>query len=204
MFFKEVQPDIWMWSAYQRDKGYNFNGTLVIHNGEKVIIDPVLCDEPEFLKALKDKGPFEAIYLTNRDHERMAYVLRDEFKIPIFIHHEDQTFLKEKPDATFQEGDKLKCDLEVVHFKNQKSPGESGFYLRKRKIMILGDALIGSPPGSLKLLPVIKYANGSLAKESLKSLMNFEMSALLLGDGEPVLGGVQEALQVFFDHYDPH
>ena len=82
---------------------------------------------------------------------------------------------------------------------HQKSPGESAFYLEKRKILILGDALIGHPPGKLSLLPGVKYQDYRKAHVGLRRLFILSFDALLVGDGQSILTGGQEALEQFFD-----
>ena len=146
-----------------------FNGTVVAKDGKKVLIDPVPC-EGKVLKELENLGPFSVIYLTNKDHERMAYDLRRRWKIPIWIHEKDKALLKETSEGTFADAQSLECDLEVIHLSDQKSPGECALYLRARGILILGDALIGVPKGSLGILPAEKYRDVLQAKASLERL----------------------------------
>ncbi|MDP3921416.1 MAG: hypothetical protein Q8R76_11495 [Candidatus Omnitrophota bacterium] len=194
---KEIVKGIWTWSALSEEKGYNFNGTLVQGENAQVLIDPVRLPEKEY-KELKARGPFEAIYLSNKDHERMAYDLRRDLSVPIWIHEEDAPLLKEKPDHTFREGDKLACDIEVLHLPDQKSRGESAFYLRERGVIILGDALLGVPAGQLSLLPAAKYKDVEKARLGLARLRALYFEAILTGDGEPVLVRAHDILEQFF------
>ena len=65
--------------------------------------------------------------------------------------------------------------------------------------MIVGDALIGKPPGAVSLLPSEKYANISKAREGLQRLLKYNFDSLLVGDGVSILTGakavVEHALQ---------
>lgn len=195
---KEIFPGIWTWSWFSEEKGYFFNGLLLREEEKTVLIDPPWMSA-ENRKALLGLSPVSAIYLTNKDHERSTYDLRREFKIPVWIHALDKPFLKEAPDQTFSEGQRLECGIRVVHLQHQKSPGESAFYHEKRKILILGDALIGHPPGQLKLLPAAKYPDIRKAEAGLRRLFSLSFEALLVGDGQPISSGAQEALDRFFD-----
>ena len=71
---KQIVPGIWTWPWFSEEKGYYFNGTLVAAESERVLIDPVRAP----LETFEAHGPFKAIYLSNKDHERMAYDLRRE------------------------------------------------------------------------------------------------------------------------------
>lgn len=194
---KEIIKNIWMWTWFSQEKGYNFNGFIVSDGHDKVIIDPVPM-EPAVYEELKTMGPFKAVYLTNKDHERMCWTIRRDLGVPVWIHKQDKSFLKEKPDEVYHEGSRLACGIEVLHFPDQKSPGESGFYIYDRKILILGDALIGDPPGKLRLLPDAKYKDPGRAKAGLTRLRSLEVEVLLLGDGDPLLTHPYKHLEQFF------
>lgn len=193
---KEVLENIWSWSIFSEEKGYNFNSLLISDGNKRVLIDPVKPNDEDF-NFIKSKAPFEAIYLTNKDHLRDTHSLRRKLYIPTWSHKEDKQSLKNEVDYTFKDRDKLACGIEVVHLKDQKSPGESAFYIPDRKILILGDALIGHPAGSLKLLPTAKYKDINKAKEGLLKLQDLEFDVLLLGDGEPILERAKEKVVQF-------
>ena len=76
--------------------------------------------------------------------------------------------------------------LQAVHVPNNKSPGETALYWQSRKILILGDALIGKPPGDVSLLPREKYDDITLAQKGISVLVDLDFDALLLSDGQPI------------------
>jgi len=198
--FTEVAADIYQWSEFSDEKQLSFNGYYLIHGGESVIIDPpFLSDEGvQSLRHLIEKkidSPLKAILLTNVHHDRMSQKIREIFGVPLYIHENDAEELDFKADHTFADCDKLFCGLRVVHLKNQKSPGESAFYLAARKKIFIGDALIGKVPGELTLLPPEKFSDINAARKSLQVLRNFDFDDLLLGDGGCILGQGKEALQ---------
>lgn len=194
---KEIINNVWTWSVFSEEKGFNFNGTLISDGKTQVLIDPVRLDDADIAE-IGNIGPITAIYLTNKDHERFSYALRSELKAPIWVHRTDQGFLKEKADHTFEDGQELACGIRVIHLENQKSPGESAFYLESRELLVLGDALIGNPVGHLNLLPAAKYADIEKARASLGRLSTCHVNDLLLGDGASILGGAGKALENFF------
>jgi glyoxylase-like metal-dependent hydrolase (beta-lactamase superfamily II) len=199
---KKIFSNLYQWSEFSAEKKLNFNGYYLIFNGESVVIDPpVLVDKDlEKLKNLikeNSDSPFKSILLTNIHHERKSEVLKEIFRVPVCIHENDAKELSFKADYTFINGDKLFCGLKVVHLKNQKSPGESAFYLEDQKKMFIGDALIGGISGKLNMLPSEKFVNINEAKKSLHTLKNFDFDSLLLGDGESILNEGRKILDDF-------
>lgn len=200
--FKEIASDIYQWSEYSEEKQLSFNGYYLVHHGESVIIDPpVLSDDGlRDLKNLIEKNldsPLKAVLLTNVHHDRVSQKIKKIFSIPLYIHKSDASELDFKADYTFENFDNLFCGLRVIHLENQKSPGESAFYLADQKIMFVGDALIGKVPGKLNLLPPEKFADINEARKSLQVLKNYDFDNLLLGDGESILGKGKAALEEF-------
>ena len=83
--------------------------------------------------------------------------------------------------------------------ENQKSPGESAFYLEDQKSIFIGDALIGKFPGKLNMLPPEKFADINKAKNSLQVLKNFDFDNILLGDGECIIGKGKKVFEIFLN-----
>ena len=136
--FKEIAPGLYKWSKFSTEKQISFNGYYLVYNGESVIIDPpiLLDDELQLLKNLIEKNsnsPLKAILLTNVHHDRMSQKIKEIFGVPVYIHENDASELDFEADHTFVNYDELFCGLKVIHLKNQKSPGESAFYLKGQK-----------------------------------------------------------------------
>ena len=201
---KEISSNLYQWSEFSVEKKINFNGYYLINNRESVVIDPpaLLDIDLQSLKSLVEKNttsPLKAILLTNIHHDRMSRKIKEVFKAPIYIHENDSDGLDFKPDHTFLNGDKLFCGLKAIHLKNQKSPGETAFYLEDQKKMFIGDALIGKFPGKLNMLPPDKFRDIENARKSLHILKNFDFEDLLLGDGECILGKGKKILEDFLN-----
>jgi glyoxylase-like metal-dependent hydrolase (beta-lactamase superfamily II) len=201
---KEILPGIFTWHEFSEEKQMNFNGYLVVGQDESVLIDPPVMAESDFLKLEELAGknsshPLKAILLTNVHHERGCDGVRKKLDVPVLINEKDEDGLAGKADKTFSDGDVLPGGLVTFKFENQKSPGESAFFLKERGVMILGDALIGKVPGKLNMLPPDKYRDPKLAKKGLSKLLNYEFETLLVGDGEPILENAKEAVTVFLE-----
>ena len=79
-----------------------------------------------------------------------------------------------------------------------KTPGETAFLFRGEvPALIVGDAVIGKPPGSLSMLPPQKFADPAAAKEGLALLLDCDFEALLLGDGQSLPTRGRQALEAF-------
>ena len=199
---QEMAPGLYRWSEFNDEKQLNFNGYYLVNGGESVIIDPPELDD-DGLKELKDRvaqnthAPLKAILLTNVHHDRASLKMKEVFGVPVYIHESDEQGLEFDPDYTFKDGDMLFCGLKAVNLKDQKSPGETAFYLADQKKLFVGDALIGKIPGRLNQLPAEKFADIDKAKESLKVLKDYDFEDLLLGDGEPIQGGAKDKLNEF-------
>jgi glyoxylase-like metal-dependent hydrolase (beta-lactamase superfamily II) len=85
----------------------------------------------------------------------------------------------------------------VIHLPG-KSAGEIGLYFDPAHhavsremggILLLGDAIIGNPPGALSLIPEPKLDDPSKLKRSLRKLLDYDFEVLLLCDDQPVLRG---------------
>ena len=201
---KEILPDIFTWHEFSVDKQLNFNGYLIISEGDSVLIDPPRMTEQdlaelESLAGKNSKNPLQAILLTNVHHERECDGVRNKFDVPVLINEKDETGLIGKADKTFAEDDALPGGLMTFKLENQKSPGESAFFLKERGVMILGDALIGKVPGKFNMLPPDKYRDPNLAKKGLSRLLEFNFESLLVGDGESILKNGKEAVKIFIE-----
>ncbi len=188
-----------MWSWYSEGKGMNFNGYLIGQGKERVVIDPpqMTIDDKQDLSIDGAK----AVILTNRDHVREAMECRLLLNTKVWAPEADAPEMGSITiDHTYKDGEMLPAGLKAISIRNGKSPGESALYLNQRGgIVILGDALIGMPDGSLKLLPPEKYGDIKKAKEGIRRLLDYEFEVVLVGDGKPILSGGKKAVEAFLN-----
>ncbi len=184
---EEVARGVYQWSHYSEEKGLNFNGHLILSDRERVIIDPPLLADDE-LAFVQQLGLISTIILTNRDHVREADRYRALLRTKILVPAQDAPLMEIKPDGTFKHGDRIAGELLVIQIPNGKSPGESALLLeRDGGILIVGDTLIGNPPGSLSLLPPDKFPDVTKAKAGVSTLLGYTFDAVLVGDGTSIL-----------------
>jgi glyoxylase-like metal-dependent hydrolase (beta-lactamase superfamily II) len=76
-----------------------------------------------------------------------------------------------------------------------KSPGEVALRWPARRILFVGDAVIGNPPGRLSLLPEAKLDDPVRLRASVRALSEMDVDTILTGDGVSILTGAKAALQ---------
>lgn len=195
---KEILDGIYTWSWFSPEKGFDFSSYMLQSNSEWVIIDPVEID----IGKIKNLAGTASIILTNRDHERIAAKIRDDFRAIIYAPELDAGQMELKPDLTYNDGDILPGSLKAILIKNGKSEGETALLWEERKILFIGDAIIGWPKGEFSLLPEPKYKNPMQAKESIRELLKYDFDKALVCDGISVLENPKAAIRRFLERKD--
>jgi glyoxylase-like metal-dependent hydrolase (beta-lactamase superfamily II) len=197
---REVVSGIYTWPWFSAPHGYNFNGHLIRHAGGNLCIDPVEPAE-EDLNEIARHG-VARILLTNRNHSRAANKIRARTGARTAIHPADAPHARSQSaelDDELNIGDKV-GPLVVVGVPG-KSPGEVALHWPERKILIVGDAVVGDPPGGCKLLPEKVVDDPARLRESVRSLLALDFDILLPGDGAPILQGAKEQLRELVDTF---
>ena len=199
---RDIVSDILTWPWFSEPHGYNFNGHLVRHPGGNICIDPVEPAE-EDLDAIAQEG-VARIILTNRNHSRAANRVRARTGARTAIHADDADHARSQGtelDDRLNLGDTI-GPLQVVDAAG-KSPGEVALLWPDRGILIVGDAIIGNPPGQCGLLPERVMDDPARIRKSLRKLLDLDFDILLVGDGEPILrdakARLKELVETFSD-----
>jgi glyoxylase-like metal-dependent hydrolase (beta-lactamase superfamily II) len=202
---REILPGIFTWGSTYVDRPWDLNGYAITFAGCTVLVDPPQPQEDEWsgFNAMK---PITKIVLTNRDHVRGAESFRTRFDARLVAGTDEVTqFAHLGIDEKVREGELIAGVLRVIHLPG-KSPGEIGLYFDPAHhtvsremggIVLLGDAIIGNPPGALSLIPEAKLDDSSELKRSLRKLVDYDFEVLLLCDGQPVLSGGKQKLAEF-------
>lgn len=197
---REILKDIFTWPWFSEPHGYNFNGYLVCHAAGNLCIDPVEPAE-EALEELAGRG-VARIILTNRNHSRAANRVRARTGARSAIHPADAPHARSQ-GAELDDGLRLgeKVGPLVVVGVPGKSPGEIALHWPERRILIVGDAVVGNPPGRCKLLPEKVMDDPARLRASVRELLALDFDTLLPGDGEPMLQGARERLKELVDSF---
>ncbi len=191
---REILPGILTWPWFSARHGYDFNGWLLRHPQGNLCIDPAEMSN-EVLEEISAEG-VARVLLTNRNHFRASMRVKERTGARIAIHPKDAAFAREKGttvDDELRPGDRV-GPLVVVDAQG-KSPGEVALHWPERRILFVGDACVGKPPGECALLPDAVIDDKRALIESLRRLAMLEFDALLLGDGAPVLEAGRSALK---------
>ena len=186
-----LSEGVYTWSAFNLEKKFNFNGFLFCGAGRCLVVDPppMSSDDRAYWQTLSLKP--ELVVITNRNHLRA----RAEWAAPTALHEAEAGEVDFTPDRLLKEGEQVGPGLRVVHLPG-KSPGEIGLHWKERGILMLGDALI-APKGALALIPEAKMDDPALLRLSLRKLEPLAFDTLLVGDGDPVLGGAKALVGAF-------
>jgi glyoxylase-like metal-dependent hydrolase (beta-lactamase superfamily II) len=197
---REILNGIYTWPWFSEPHGYNFNGHLILHPGGNVCIDPVEPNQ-EDLEELARFG-VSRILLTNRNHSRAANKVRARTGARTAIHPADAPHAR-KEGAELD--DELSLGEQVGPFVvvpvSGKSPGEVALHWPERKILIVGDAVVGDPPGRCKLLPEKVIDDLLRLRESVRALQALDFDILLVGDGEPILQSAKDPVRALVDSF---
>ena len=191
---REIVDNILTWSRFSEPHGYDFNGHLIRHPGGNICIDPVEPGEDE-LEALVGEG-VSRILLTNRNHSRAANRIRARTGARTAIHAEDADHARSQDtdiDEELSVGGRI-GPLEVIAAAG-KSPGEVALLWPERRILIVGDAVIGQPPGRCGLLPERVMDDPARLHASLRGFLELDFETLLVGDGQSILGDAKARLE---------
>ena len=192
---KNILPGIWQWSWFSEEKKLDFNGLFLTVGEHKILIDPPPMTGDASSLILRN-GPVDYIIVTNRDHAREAVKYQGEFHCQLHVPEADAAQMDLKPTKTFKDGELLTGGIWAIQLTGQKTPGESALFIQQGKgVLIVGDALIGKPSGSVSLLPAEKYADAGKARKGLRRLLKYNFDSLLVGDGASILTGAKQAVE---------
>jgi len=197
---REILSDILTWPWFSEPHGYNFNGHLICHPEGNLCIDPVDPGK-EGEEEIARLG-VQRILLTNRNHSRAANKVRGQTGAKSAIHPDDAAHARSQGtelDDDLHPGDTV-GPLLVIGVPG-KSPGEVAFHWPERRVLIVGDAVIGNPPGQCGMLRESVMDDPPRLRESVRDLLDLDFDALLVGDGEAILQGAKERLKELVDSF---
>jgi glyoxylase-like metal-dependent hydrolase (beta-lactamase superfamily II) len=190
----EILPGIFTWSWFSEPHGYNFNGYLVRDAGGNLCVDPVQPGELHLAEI--ERIGVAKILLTNRNHSRASNLVRERTGAPVFIHADDAQHARGQGtpiDGTLRIGETI--GPLVVAPVPGKSPGEVVLHWPARRLLFIGDAVVGNPPGQCALLREKVMDDPPRLRTSVRDLLELDFDALLFGDGTPILHDAKARLR---------
>ena len=201
MVMQEIVTDVFTWPWFSEPHGYNFNGFLVRDSHGNFCIDPV---EPpaDVLEEIARLG-VSRILVTNRNHVRAANKIRARTGAKTSIHPGDADYARSQGaeiDGELRPGETC-GPLHVIGVPG-KSPGEVALHWPERKILFVGDCVIGKPPGYCGLLAEKVMDDPKRLRQSVQTLTQIDFDTLLVGDGAPILSGAKDRLAELVRSFD--
>lgn len=197
---KEIVDGIFTWSRFSEPHGYDFNGHLVRHPDGNICIDPV---EPPagILDEIAREGAAR-IVLSNRNHSRASNLVRARTGARTAIHPDDAAHAR---DQGTEIDDEITVGATIGPFEAVaavgKSPGEVALFWPARRILIVGDAIVGDPPGACKLLPERVMDDPARLRESVRALLDLDFDTILVGDGVSILTDARTRVRELVDSF---
>lgn len=199
---REIVPGILTWPAFSPRFGYDFNGFFILRPDGNLVVDPVEPTDDD-LATLTRHG-VARIILTNRNHYRAAARVRERTGARVAVHPADAAFVRDKGvavDDSLAPGDRI--GPFVVVPAAGKSPGEIALHWPEKRLLIIGDACVGTPPGGVSLLPPSVIDAPDVLRQSLRRIAaEIDFDTLLVADGESLLRGGRAALQRLVATFD--
>ena len=189
-----IATDIRTWPWFSTPHGYNFNGWLIAHPQGNICIDPVEASGADLEEIVRARPT--QVLLTNRNHVRAANRVRERTGARVAIHPADADYARSQGaviDDELRVGERV-GPLVVVAVAG-KSPGEVALHWPERRILIVGDAVIGNPPGCCGLLREQVMDDPAGLRESVRGLLAIDFDILLVGDGVSILSGARDRLR---------
>jgi uncharacterized cupin superfamily protein len=191
---KLALPNVYMWSRWQPDRNLYFNSHFFVLPEGNVAVDPV-PPQAEDIEEITTLGGVASIVITNRDHQRESAVLRERFGAGIVASEREASLLDVPVDRVLRDGEEVFPGARAVMLSNQKTPGEFAIHLRRHRAALVGDAIFGTPAGSLSLPADKMYEDVQRAVLSLRRLASLQPEILLVGDGTSLWSGATRAIE---------
>ncbi len=182
-----------MWSLWQPDRNLFFNSFFVEGPQENFVVDPLDGGE-QVMEQIAARGGIAWILITNRDHERAAHAFVERFGARVAASERDAPLLRVPVAHALRDGETF-LGATVLAFRGLKTPGEIALAFADRQTVLVGDALVGNPAGSLRLMPAEQLQDPAAALLSLRALRGEEPLHVLVGDGACIFEHGVTALQ---------
>ena len=197
---ERILGDVFTWSWFSEPHGYNFNSIVIPDLDGNICIDPV--DPNEEVMSELVRMSVSSIFLTNRNHVRAANKIREHTGARCYIHREDAAYAKKQGavlDEELNDGEII-GPLTVISVSG-KSPGEVALLWPQRKTLIVGDAVVGNPPGQLSLLHERVMDDPAGLRRSVNQLLALDFDTILVGDGVSIIGDAKQRLRELVDSF---
>jgi len=180
----KVAPGVVTWSVYSEECKTDCFGHAISHQGNLVLVDPILPESIEIWDKIIKLGTPNLIVLTNGNHERHTRKVANEYGLPVAAGIEAIPELIQKPEIILDGQVKMQ-GLRPFPCPGA-GPGETALYSESTKTLILGDSVINLPETGMQLLPDKYCSHPVKLKKSLALLLNLNFDQLIMAHGIPL------------------
>jgi len=174
----KVAPGVATWSVYSEECKTDCFGHAISHQGNLVLVDPILPESIEIWDKIIKLGTPNLIVLTNGNHERHTRKVANEYGLPVAAGIEAIPELIQKPEIILDGQVKMQ-GLRPFPCPGA-GPGETALYSESTKTLILGDSVINLPETGMQLLPDKYCSHPVKLKKSLALLLNLNFDQLIM------------------------
>ncbi len=196
---REILPGLFHWTSVHPKIKIEVSSHYVRDAG--ALIDPLIPTEG--LDRLRELGPPENIFLTNRHHYRHCAEIEREFGCPVWCNENGlHEFTQGEPVRGFRAGDVLPGGIESFEV-GAICPDETALHIAAAEgALAIADGIVRDGDGLLAFVPdELLGEKPAEVKQGLRAayarLLDLEFDHLLFAHGEPWLGGGKEALRAF-------
>jgi uncharacterized cupin superfamily protein len=186
-----------MWSRRQTERDMDFNSYFVQCGDGNLLVDPLPLEERD-AQQIDAAGGVAWIAVTNRDHERAAQAAAARFNARVAASRPDAGEMSVRVERVLSDGDTL-GEARVLSLDGCKTAGEFALCFPWKQTVIVGDALLGDPAGSVRMLDDEKLIDPARAVRSMCRLRSIHPRNLLVGDGAPIFDRAYEAINVYLE-----
>jgi hypothetical protein len=197
---EEIEPGLWHWVALRESIGHEVSCYCLAP--EHVLIDPMI--PPEGLGWFDQHGRPEHLLLTNRHHDRDAWMLRNAFGCTVHCVSNGLHELEGRgPVEPFEFEDELPGGV-VAHEVDAICPDECALHVPAYRALAVGDGLVRSPTGGpLRFVSDELMDNPERTKAGLRRayrrMLDLDFDRLLLAHGDPIVHGAKDELHAFVE-----
>ncbi len=198
---REILPGLFHWTTVHPKIKIEVSSYYALAAG--ALIDPLI--PAEGVDRLRELGPPENIFLTNRHHYRHCAELEREFGCPVWCNETGlHEFTQGEPVRGFRAGDVLPGGIESFAV-GAICPDETALRIAVGEgALAIADGVVRDGAGSLAFVPDELLGDEPAAvKQGLRAayahLLDLEFDHLLFAHGTPWIGGGKEALRAFVE-----
>jgi hypothetical protein len=194
---QEIAPGLWHWSARHERIGIDVSSYYLFD--ERVLIDAMV--PAEGLEWFERQGPPKHVLMTNRHHDRQAWLLHQAFGCTVHCIRDGLPELDGRgPVEPFDFGDELPGHI-VAYEVDAICPDETALHIPAHRALACADGVVRWAGKGLAFVPDHLMDQPEQTKtdlrDSYRSLLDLDFELLLLAHGDPITSGAKDALRAF-------